>query len=1350
MERLKVWSRRGGVETGLYRLDDGQLVVVKSCDLPGSSGWIHLLSLVETLRLMAARWWSLSAPQDGFVPLREVDHQTGILKVQLEYVPGELLDRVPDDGFARLVRLLNCLHQMGRIHGDLKPNNIILTPQGHLVLTDFGYLQNAPERSSITLEYAAPELSGQVDGVVGPAADFYSLGILWQKLGGHSPDWLTRRLLAQHPSERYSSAHELLGDLEEGQPSRLPANFYERVPYVSRSEFEAHWRQFLLGPLQGQATWIGLGAKSGMGKTRFLGEMAQAFGWRLLWGACNPGRSQGFSALHQALGQLRPSDLKRHLDPFALQQLAAVFPSLRNLDPSLREVANFSGQGFTARIRQLLTQLLRSCSDPQCPIWIVIDDIQWADPETLRILEEFSQEQEGSWLLTLAYRSEEWSVSERLRLAANLQLPALKLAEAQVLGKVLRAESNLIGEAHAWSGGCPFYMLEILRQGPQVRALEAEIGLGRHTQHWLLERLRSLSAPCQRMLTILALQGRRFELEPLGEFESFGREVLDEAAAQQIIWLEGERGLFSHDQMREAVLSLSDDWQKEELHLRLARYWNSRRPRGEFYLQRMAFHLQQSSRPQRCLVYCLRAAQNDELEQQYGAAHGHLVEALKWHRSLELEIRCHGLEKALDLSVEAEQRLHACLDQWPERRLVISSYLGLCYYDAGRTTDAAELLSQVLPGLERQSDPLTIAFCAEGINKIGQLFFHANLKLSPSTWLFLARKARLGRDEDSKAAFWGTLIAASHHKLPSIFARVLRRLITPERMGFTTVLGRARFVGPVSSSLLGHPFENAFADEVTEVYRILLRAGTIDTHFGYMVQGFFRLMGGQMQLVKRESEEQILAARIRRDPLLVALSHHYYMLSHPEPPPNFRLEDVCFVKSDTLVATHQAVVATLYALHTGQFEIALDLCRKLDHPLFSLDECVVSAWHATLARTAAEALPRRAARRRESLLAEAESQVRRCLRRSHKFVLYHSQALREGAVLLALRGRARDSRAAFRAATKHTLDFRLPHQELLTRREWLRCARELDWAEVGGLERDCLRLCAQMDTPWLLPARSQLIPDMRGVARHAREVLAGTTLSPPQSSELLSLTPEWKDLWRNLGNQALRRKSQLDQIRSLQRMVEVSEQWLEQVWNSPFLGLAQSDQGGQKIRQNRYFVEDLPSKLVDVANSRWSVQVRTTPPHRPQVSRLQATEAAALEQRIQLLLPGPIRDLQPDLRETLAAYGCQSFPRHLSAYEETVLAKILRELLTNSERHSPAETVHLTCSDTETSILILLENRVTEQPGPTVVRHGQGHSYVFSRISEIGGQFEFSIREGWARAQVVLPKVGASERKLND
>ena len=147
---------------------------------------------------------------------------------------------------------LHYAHAVGQVHGDLRPQNIIISPEGAVKVTDFGVqraIAASPQAQQAVLRssapYHAPELSMKLPGSVG--GDIYALGaIFYEMLTGtpvysaDSPEGLADqhafavipsprainpgvpravegiilKCLQKKPEQRYRTVAELLNDLK--------------------------------------------------------------------------------------------------------------------------------------------------------------------------------------------------------------------------------------------------------------------------------------------------------------------------------------------------------------------------------------------------------------------------------------------------------------------------------------------------------------------------------------------------------------------------------------------------------------------------------------------------------------------------------------------------------------------------------------------------------------------------------------------------------------------------------------------------------------------------------------------------------------------------------------------------------------------------------------------------------------------------------------------------------------------------------------------------------------------------------------------------------------------------------
>ena len=111
---------------------------------------------------------------------------------------------------------LSALHSVGWIHGDVKPENIIVGSNGHVTVIDLGFATkiHTASRNQFrgTPEYAAPEMLTENMAAL-PAADIFSLGrVLWK--------WLTKIEPASESS--LEPVAELIQQMVSDEPGERP------------------------------------------------------------------------------------------------------------------------------------------------------------------------------------------------------------------------------------------------------------------------------------------------------------------------------------------------------------------------------------------------------------------------------------------------------------------------------------------------------------------------------------------------------------------------------------------------------------------------------------------------------------------------------------------------------------------------------------------------------------------------------------------------------------------------------------------------------------------------------------------------------------------------------------------------------------------------------------------------------------------------------------------------------------------------------------------------------------------------------------------------------------------------
>jgi serine/threonine protein kinase len=525
------------------------------------------------------------------------------------------------DLVAQMLQALAYLHRRGVIHRDLKPGNVMVV-DGRVKVLDFGVSilreREANDGRFIvgTLAYMAPELLGAAPA--SEASDLYAVGVIaYELFAGRypfdtqsipglreailhdRPDLrgidasvapIVERLLAKRPAERPDSVDDVIASLgaRTGQPLSVETaatreSFLQAAELVGRDAELSQLAEMLGAAVAGRGDGALVGGESGVGKSRLIEELrarALVDGVVVLRGQA--GREGG--PYHAFRDVLRGLSLRTEPDDHEASVLAAVVPDIDALlDRPVPDRDQIDPESAKTRLLGVIEALLVRQHEPTL---ILVEDLQWAGSESLRLLGEIARLAADLPLLVVGtYRDD-----ERPALPAELPgLRVLKLRRLTAEGIAALAHS-MLGEAGRRpevierlareTEGNPFFLVEVVRALAEDAGALSRVGVepmpktlsagGMHTI--VRRRLDQVPRRARPLLEAAAVAGRRIDpallrrLAPEVDLDAW----LSLCAGVAVLESDEKSYHFTHDKLREGLLTALSPEAGRSLHARIA------------------------------------------------------------------------------------------------------------------------------------------------------------------------------------------------------------------------------------------------------------------------------------------------------------------------------------------------------------------------------------------------------------------------------------------------------------------------------------------------------------------------------------------------------------------------------------------------------------------------------------------------------------------------------------------------------------------------------------------------------------------------------------------------------------
>jgi predicted ATPase/transcriptional regulator with GAF, ATPase, and Fis domain len=453
---------------------------------------------------------------------------------------------------------------------------------------------------------------------------------------------IVMKLLSKTVEDRYQSAIGLQADLQavadamaSGAPPGdftpglrdvwdrfvLPLKLYGRTAEVDA------FRSVFAATCEGSSALMLIGGYPGIGKTALIYELYRPLVRRR--GYFTAGkfdqvvRNTPFGALIQALSGLVQQLLTERDDRLAAWRervstaigsgasvLAEVIPEIALLLGEQAAPPRLGPAETLNRFQLVFQSFLGALAQPEHPLVIFLDDLQWADAATLGVLQPLLTSADVRHLLLIgAYRDNEVDAAHPLmRTARALQAAAVEVSRLVVGPLALDNLTELLRDSFHpelhdvedvaravldKTGGNPFFVIQFLKTLRQEGLLHFDHRAGQ----WRFRRdavasaaitdnvidlmtrgIQRLPAGAQRVLTLAACVGGRFDLATMAavcgtsidETAADVRQALDEGFILPVADA-ADTYIFLHDRVQQAAYALISEHEKSLVHLNVGR-----------------------------------------------------------------------------------------------------------------------------------------------------------------------------------------------------------------------------------------------------------------------------------------------------------------------------------------------------------------------------------------------------------------------------------------------------------------------------------------------------------------------------------------------------------------------------------------------------------------------------------------------------------------------------------------------------------------------------------------------------------------------------------------------------------
>lgn len=437
-----------------------------------------------------------------------------------------------------------------------------------------------------------------------------------------------KKELGVQPSAVTRMTYREILDLDPSELASQPPARTAVYPLVGR---QSEWRSMIdswHAAANGRMRLLAIRGEAGIGKSRLAEELvawAGVNGVAAVSARCYAGEAR---LAYAPIADWLKSDVLRaaltKLEPAWMTDVARLSPSLLAGRPDVAVPEGQLESWQRLRFFEALAQAFRSAA----PIILVLDDLQWADGDTIEWLHYFARSAADARCLVVGtLRAEEEQDNQPLvRLLRQLEHDQLltvislgpldRTATAQLAGQVAGhpLDETMLARTFRETEGHPLFIIERGRMEWTSQSTVTDHEAPSQVQAVVAARLALLSDDARAAAEVAASIGRDFSFDILAQASDLEEDALvralDELWRRHIVRVQADdRWDFSHDRIREVAYSHIGPARRRLVHRRIAQAMEILfADRLDDTSGAIAAHLDKGGQPARALPFIERAA----------------------------------------------------------------------------------------------------------------------------------------------------------------------------------------------------------------------------------------------------------------------------------------------------------------------------------------------------------------------------------------------------------------------------------------------------------------------------------------------------------------------------------------------------------------------------------------------------------------------------------------------------------------------------------------------------------------------------------------------------------------------